>query len=167
MNKKAFFFDRDGTLIRDKNYICEFSEVEIFPFSAEALKIVEHKNYIPIGITNQSSIARGICTEEQVKTIHKKLMFYFKTKEINVVRIYYCPFHVDGIIKKYKKENVCRKPEPGMILNASEDYNINLADSYMVGDSTKDIIAGINAGCKTALVMTGNGKIAKKELEKT
>ncbi len=165
MKNKAFLFDRDGTLIKDKNYICEFSEVEIYSYSFEALKITEKKGFISIGITNQSSIARGICKEEQVRKIHNSLMSIFKKKNIDIVKIYYCPFHENAIISEYKKNAPCRKPAPGMILEAAQEFNLDLSKSYMVGDSTRDIIAGINAGCKTALVMTGNGKKAIKELE--
>lgn len=165
MGNKAFLFDRDGTLIKDKNYICDFSEVEIYPFSFEALKITEKKGFISIGITNQSSIARGICKETQVRTIHNNLISIFKKESIDIVKIYYCPFHKSAIIEEYKKNARCRKPEPGMILKAAKELNLDLSNSYMVGDSTRDIIAGINAGCKTALVMTGNGKTAIKELK--
>ncbi len=165
MKQKAFFFDRDGTIIEDKDYICDFEEVEIFPFSIEALKIAKKKNFISIGITNQSSIARGICTKAQVEKIHMNLINHFKLIGISIRKIYYCPFHEDGIVKEFRKKDPCRKPAPGMILKASEEFNIDLSESYMIGDSTRDILAGINAGCKTALVLTGNGKKAKEELE--
>jgi D-glycero-D-manno-heptose 1,7-bisphosphate phosphatase len=166
MSRKAFFFDRDGTLIKDNNYICDFSEVEVFPFSVEALRIMEKKDFLLIGITNQSSIARGICKTKQVELIHIKLIEYFKKENVNIRKIYFCPYLNSGIIDKYKRDDDCRKPKTGMILNAESEFDIDLSKSYMVGDSVKDIIAGINAGCKTALVLTGNGKIAIQELKK-
>jgi D-glycero-D-manno-heptose 1,7-bisphosphate phosphatase len=166
MGKPAFFFDRDGTLIKDKNYICDFSEVEIFDFSVEAVRIAEKRGFIPIGITNQSSIARGICTVEQVELIHRGIRDYFKKRNANILKIYYCPFLKGGKIDKYNRDDDCRKPKSGMILKATKEIDINLKNSYMIGDSIRDIIAGINAGCKTALVLTGNGKEAKEELNK-
>lgn len=165
MKRKAFFFDRDGTIIEDNGYICDFEEVEIFPFSIEALKIAIKKDFISIGITNQSSIARGICTKAQVEKIHMNLIDHFKSMGINILKIYYCPFLEEGIVKQYKKKDPCRKPAPGMIRKAANEFDIELSESYMIGDSTRDILAGINAGCKTALVLTGNGKNAKEELE--
>jgi len=166
MNKPAFFFDRDGTLIEDRGYICTFSEVKFYPFSVDAIRQANKKGFLTIGITNQSSIARGICTVKQVELIHEKIIEYFKNRESVIQKIYYCPFLKEGKVNKYSIDNDCRKPKTGMILNAIDDYDIDIKNSYMVGDGARDIIAGINAGCKTALVLTGNGKKAKVELNK-
>ena len=165
MKGRAFFFDRDGTIIRDKNFICQYKEVEVFPFAVEALRMISQKGYLLIGITNQSSIARGICLESDVRLIHKRLIDHFGARGVPIERIYYSPFHEEGVVEKYRKSDPSRKPEPGMLLQAAADFQIDLEASYMVGDSSRDIVAGIRGGCKTALVRTGNGDTALTELK--
>ena len=165
MLNKAVFIDRDGTLIKDKGYICDFDQVEIFPFSFEAVRMMNENDFKVIVVTNQSSIARGICTEYQVQQLHGKMEELFKSKRSIINAFYYCPFYEHGVIEKYKKRDVCRKPLPGMILKAAKDFNINLNESFMIGDNVKDVIAGHKAGCKTMLVKTGNWCQTKKDLE--
>ncbi len=165
MLNKAIFIDRDGTLIEDRGYICDFSQVNIFPFSFEAVKVINENGFKVIVITNQSSIARGICTEHQVKKLHNKMEELFRSKRAIINAFYYCPFYEHGVIEKYKKRDECRKPLPGMILKAAKDLNIDLSESFMIGDNMKDVIAGCKADCKTILVKTGNWSKTKKDLK--
>jgi D-glycero-D-manno-heptose 1,7-bisphosphate phosphatase len=165
MKNKAVFLDRDGTLIEDRGYICEFSEVFIFPYAVKAVRLLNENDFKVIVVTNQSSIARGICRENQVEEIHRKIKLFFSDKGAVIDDFYYCPYHEDGIIEKYKKRQNCRKPAPDMILKAAEDYGIDLDRSFFIGDNGCDILAGQNAGCKSFLVLTGKGKRIKDELE--
>lgn len=164
MLNKAVFIDRDGTLIEDRGYICDFDQVEIFPFSFEAIRMMNENGFKVIVVTNQSSIARGICTEYQVQQLHDKMEEFFRSKRSIINAFYYCPFYEHGVVEKYKKRDDCRKPLPGMILKAAKDFNINLNESFMIGDNVKDVIAGHKAGCKTMLVKTGNWCQTKKDL---
>jgi len=165
MLNKAIFIDRDGTLIEDRGYICDFIQVNIFPFSFEAVKVINENGFKVIVITNQSSIARGICTEYQVQKLHNKMEELFRSNGAIINAFYYCPFYELGVIEKYKKRDECRKPLPGMILKAAKDLNIDLNESFMLGDNIKDVIAGRKANCKTILVKTGNWSKTKKDLK--
>jgi D-glycero-D-manno-heptose 1,7-bisphosphate phosphatase len=162
---RAIFLDRDGTIIEDNGYICRLSQSFIYDFSAEAISRMNKMNFMVFGITNQSSIARGICTPEQVETLNEEIKRILAKSNAQIETFYYSPYHVDGIIEAYKKEHHWRKPLPGMLLQAAEDYDINLSESYMMGDNITDIQAGINAGCKTVLVLTGQGHKYKKILK--
>ena len=164
MKERAVFLDRDGTLIEERGHICSFSEVNVFSFSVEALKIMNTRDFKVILVTNQSSVARGICTELQVQDIHTKLREYFEKRGAMIDAVYYCPFHEEGIVPKYRKKDECRKPSPGMLYQAAQDFDIDLTKSYMIGDSLRDISAGQQAGCKTILVLTGHGRQAKGKI---
>jgi D-glycero-D-manno-heptose 1,7-bisphosphate phosphatase len=162
---KAIFLDRDGTIIEEKGFICLFSDVEIFSFSAEAIKKMNQHNYRVFVVTNQSAVARGICTEEQIIEVHSGIKNFFLKQDAIIDKFYYSPYLEEGIIPEYKKNDVSRKPSPGMILQAADAFNIDLKKSFMIGDSSRDIVAGKNAGCQTILVLTGNGRLAQKELK--
>lgn len=162
---RAVFLDRDGTLIRDKGFICHFKDVEIFPFSLQSLKMMNEYGFRIIVITNQSAIARGICTEDQVMNIHRELTGFFKRSGTVIDAFYYSPYLEDAPVPKFRKMDESRKPAPGMILQAAEDFGVNLSESFVIGDSSRDILAGKKAGCKTILVLTGNGPLARMELE--
>lgn len=164
MKNRAVFLDRDGTLIEESGYICGFSEVKVFSFSVEALKIMNDRDFRVILVTNQSSVARGICTEQQIQEIHTQLREYFKRRGALIDAVYYCPYHEEGILPNYRKKDECRKPSPGMLYQAAQDFNIDLAESYMIGDSVRDILAGQQAGCRTILVLTGHGRQSKEKI---
>jgi len=163
---KAIFLDRDGTIIEERGYICHLSRSEIFPFSFEAVRRMNKNHFKVIGITNQSAIARGICTQEQVENLHAEIREKFLNREVVIDKFYYCPFHLDGVIEKFKKSHPCRKPAPGMLIQAAKDFDIDLSQSYMMGDNLIDIQAGKNAGCKTVLVLTGKGLQTRQRLGK-
>lgn len=165
MHSKAIFLDRDGTLIEDRGFICDFSQVAIFPFAVEAVRMMKKSNFKVIVVTNQSAIARGICSESQVREIHRQLKNFFLDRGAVIDDFYYSPYHEDGIVDKYKKQHESRKPAPGMILQAAENYNLDLDQSFLIGDSECDILAGMNAGCKSILVLTGKGEQVKKEIK--
>lgn len=166
MNNQAIFLDRDGTLMEDRGYICDFSEAAIFPFAIEAVRLMNEHNFKVIVVTNQSSIARAICTEDQVREIHRQIQEFFLNRGAVIDDFYYCPYHIDGVIEKFKKKHECRKPSPGMILQAAKDYDIDLSRSFLIGDSECDVLAGQNAGCRSILVLTGKGTQTRTELKR-
>lgn len=156
--KPAIFLDRDGVLTKEKSYICSVGELEIFPYTADCIQQIKDKGYYAIVITNQSGIARGLFSEDELRKMNQYLL-----RETGVDAIYYCPHHPEGIVEKYKKVCRCRKPEIGLIEQACKDFNIDMDKSYIIGDRSSDIIAGQRAGIKTVLLESGYGT---KNLEK-
>jgi D,D-heptose 1,7-bisphosphate phosphatase len=159
--QRAIFLDRDGVLNVDREYIASPNDLVLFPFSAEAVKKINATRFLAIVITNQPVVARNQCTEAELQIIHNKLDTELGTHHALLDAIYYCPHHPD---KGYPDENPvykvdchCRKPKPGMLLDAARDFNIDLAASYFVGDHQRDIEAGQRAGVKTIGVRTGHG----------
>lgn len=159
--QKAIFLDRDGVINVEKSFINDPADYELFDFTPEAVKKINRTEYKAIVITNQSAIARNISTFEELATIHKKMETIMGDNGAKIDELYFCPHHPDkGYPEErieYKIECECRKPKPGMLLKAAEDFNIDLKQSIMIGDTERDIKAGKNAGCYTAGVMTGYG----------
>jgi len=155
---RAVFLDRDGTLLEDIDYNCKFREQEVFPFSIEALLILRRAGFLLVVTTNQSAVARGICTMEEVKLFHREMQNYLSARKAHLDAFYFSPFHVAGIIPEFSRHDPSRKPAPGMLLQAAVDLEIDLDASFMVGDQAGDILAGKAAGCKTILVLTGKGR---------
>jgi D-glycero-D-manno-heptose 1,7-bisphosphate phosphatase len=149
---KAIFLDRDNTIIEDPGYINHPSQVQLLPGVGGALSDMRNMGYKLIIITNQSGVARGIVTEETLSQIHQRLVELLRKEGVLIDGIYYCPFHPDGVIEKYRKESNLRKPSPGMLQLAAEDLDIDLSYSWMIGDSYRDVEAGKLAGCRTILI---------------
>ena len=152
MSNKAIFFDRDDTLIEDPGYINHPDQVKLLDGVAEALIELGEMGYKLVVVSNQSAVARGIVTEKVLGEIHDRLKELFAEKKAYLDGIYYCPYYSDGVVAKYCKESSLRKPEPGMLLAAADEIDIDLGESWMVGDSGHDIEAGQRAGCKTILI---------------
>jgi D-glycero-D-manno-heptose 1,7-bisphosphate phosphatase len=155
---KAVFLDRDGTLIQDRGYICSFPQVGFFSFAAAAVRAMNEAGYLVIVISNQSAVARGICSEKEIDLLHRQLQKHFKKDGAAIAAFYYCPFLVDGTISRYRKDSTMRKPAPGMLLQAARDFELDLTSCIMIGDKTDDILAGKTSGCRTMLVRTGQGR---------
>lgn len=159
--QKAVFLDRDGVINHDLHLIHRPEDFHLFDFTAEALKKLNKSDYLGVVATNQSIIARNLTDLAGLDHIHKKMETDLGSKGAFVDAIYFCPHHPDagyeGENKSYKINCDCRKPKPGMLLKAAERFNINLQESYMIGDSERDIIAGKTAGCITIGVKTGKG----------
>lgn len=154
--QKAIFLDRDGVINKYAGFLRNIDEFELLDGAAEAIRKINDIGYLTIIVTNQPVIARGEISFEELEKIHNKMETLLGEKGAYLDAIYYCPHHPD---KGYQGENLslkidceCRKPKPGMLFKAAQDFNINLNLSWMVGDSKNDIQAGINAGCKTALI---------------
>lgn len=161
MNKKskAIFLDRDGVINIEVGYLSDPENFEFIEGSVEALRILKQKGFILIIITNQAGIARGYYTKEALNEIHKKMNRLLKEQDVVLDDVFYCPHHPD-----FTGACDCRKPKPGMIIKAKEKYNIDLQNSYMVGDTLKDIESGLAANCKTVLVLTGYGEKERKNI---
>lgn len=158
--QKAVFLDRDGTINVYKGFLRNIHDMELIPGVADAIKKINASGYLAIVITNQPVIARGEVTWEQLDEIHNKLETLLGLEGAYIDGLYFCPHHphkgYEREIPELKFDCDCRKPKPGMLLRAAEDFNINLTMSWMVGDSENDVKAGIAAGCKTALISSGD-----------
>jgi D,D-heptose 1,7-bisphosphate phosphatase len=152
MANKAIFFDRDDTLIEDPGYINNPDQVKLLDGVAETLIELRAMGFKLIVVSNQSGVARGIVTEEILSDIHKRLEHLLGEKGASVDRIYYCPYHPEGAIPQYRKDSDHRKPNPGMLISAGKELDIDLKESWMVGNGTGDIEAGFRAGCRTILL---------------
>jgi D-glycero-D-manno-heptose 1,7-bisphosphate phosphatase len=152
MAGKAVFLDRDNTVIEDPGYISDPKVVKLLPGVELALKSLNQCGYKLVVVTNQSGIARGLLTEQTLEMIHSELRRQLSERGAHLDGIYYCPFHPEGTIEQYAKESELRKPQPGMLLLAAKELDIDLSQSWMVGDSARDIEAGQRAGCKTIRV---------------
>lgn len=156
---KAVFLDRDGTINEEVNYLRRIKDIRIFPKSIEALQKFKNLGYLNIIITNQSGIARGFLTEEELNNIHTEFRKLLNVKGSELIDdIFYSPYHSEGIIEKYRVQSPDRKPETGMIFKAVKKYDINLEESFFIGDSYTDMKCAENSGLKKIMVMTGYGK---------
>lgn len=160
--KKAIFLDRDGTINVEKDYIYKSEDLVFEEGTIEALKTFKNLGYILIVISNQSGIARGYFTEEDLNIFNNNMNEILKRNGIEITEFYCCPHHPDGI-GEYKKVCECRKPNNKMIEDAIKKYNIAREKSYMIGDKTSDIGTGLKSNLKTVLVKTGYGL---KDMEK-
>ncbi len=158
--QKAIFLDRDGTINKYVGFLRDIDEFELLPGVVEAIQKINASGYLAIVVTNQPVIARGEVTFDKLNTIHNKMETELGTHGAYLDGIYYCPHHphkgYEGEIVELKIDCDCRKPKPGMLVKAAKDFNIDLSHSWMIGDSENDILAGKNAGCKTALIGNEN-----------
>lgn len=157
--QKAVFLDRDGTINKYVGFLRDIDQFELLPGVADAIRKINASGYLAIVVTNQPVIARGEVTREDLQEIHKKMETLLGNEGAYLDAIYYCPHHphkgYEGEVPELKIECECRKPKPGMLLKAAEDFNIDLNLSWMIGDGENDIKAGKEAGCKTALIGDG------------
>ena len=155
--QKAVFLDRDGTINKYVGFLTKPEQFELISGVAEAIKEINKSGYLAIVVTNQPVIARGDCTWDELQEIHNKMETELGKEGAFVDAIYICPHHKDkgfeGERPEYKFDCDCRKPKPGLLLQASTDYNIDLSRSMMIGDSKNDVMAGECAGCKTSVLI--------------
>lgn len=155
--QKAVFLDRDGTLNKYVGFLTEPERLELIPGAAEAIRRINQSGYLAIVVTNQPVIARGECTWEELQEIHNRMETLLGKEGAFLDGIYVCPHHPDkgfeGERPEYKGPCDCRKPKPGLLLQAARDFNIDLGSSYMIGDSGADVQAGQNAGCRESFLL--------------
>jgi len=157
---KVIFLDKDGVISKEKHFLHKVEDVELIEGSAEAIKLLNENGFKVVVITNQPVVAIGLCTEDELDAIHNRLIKLLGEKGAKIDKLYYCPHHpIKGKDPNYTRECMCRKPKPGMIIQAQKDLNIpNLTDCFIVGDKIGDIKTGDLAGIKnTILVSTGYG----------
>lgn len=158
--QKAVFLDRDGTINKYVGFLRDIDDFELLPGVAKAIRKINESGYLAIVVTNQPVIARGEVTREQLQEIHNKMETLLGSKGAYIDAIYYCPHHphkgYEDEVPELKIDCECRKPKPGMLLKAAEDFNIDLTHSWMVGDGENDIKAGKAAGCMTTLIGNEN-----------
>jgi D-glycero-D-manno-heptose 1,7-bisphosphate phosphatase len=153
---RAVFIDRDGTINVEKEYLYRVDDFEFIPGAPQALRLLNEAGFMVVVVTNQSGVARGYYTEEDVGILHRHIATELAKAGARVDAWYYCPHHPSGR-GGYSLPCLCRKPLPGMLLEAAGRHDIDLAESVMIGDRLADMEAGIAAGCRTILVRTGYG----------
>lgn len=159
---KAVFLDRDGTINVEKNYLYKIEDFEFIEGAPEAIKLLNDNGYKVIVVTNQAGVARGYYTEDDVKKLHKYIDGELKKYGAHIDAYYYCPHHPIYGIGEYKVECNCRKPKPGLLERAIEDFGISVENSWLIGDNKTDIEAGNRLNLNTILVITGHGKSYSK-----
>lgn len=168
MSHRAVFLDRDGTLIEHYDYITEVSQVKLLPRTAEPLRRLKDRGYRLVMVTNQSGVARGMLTEKKLLEIHDYLKSLLAEQGVYLDQIYYCPYHPEGVVEKYRRDSELRKPQPGMMKLAARDLDIDLARSWLIGDDDRDILAGQAAGCRTILLeQRGSALVRRGEAQAT
>jgi D-glycero-D-manno-heptose 1,7-bisphosphate phosphatase len=155
--RRAVFLDRDGTINVDHGYVFRAGEFEFIPGAPEAIRRLKDAGFLVIVVTNQAGIARGLYSEADVHELHRHLDRELARHETSIDAYYYCPHHPEKGTPPYRRDCACRKPFPGMLLQAAADFPLNLGGSFLVGDKLSDIEAGLAAGCKPILVETGYG----------
>lgn len=154
-HRRAAFVDRDGTLIEEVNYLSRIEDLRLFPFTYEAVGLLKAAGFLIIVVTNQSGIGRGIYDEAAMHAIHDEMQVRLDGM---IDAFYHCPhLPCDGC--------ACRKPGLGMIRSAQSEFNIDLAQSWMIGDKKLDIETGRNAGTRTAMVLTGYGRTHSTDMD--
>jgi D-glycero-D-manno-heptose 1,7-bisphosphate phosphatase len=154
--KRAVFIDRDGTINEEKEYLYRTDDFAFIPGAAQAIRRFNEAGFLVIVVTNQSGVARGFYTEEDVHLLHRYIATQLEPFGARVDAWFYCPHHPDGR-GSYALPCRCRKPLPGMLLEAARRFDIDLESSVMIGDKLVDVQAGAAAGCRSILVRSGYG----------
>ncbi len=152
MSTRAVFFDKDGTLVEDIPYNVNPQLIRPVEGALECLRILQHAGYQLVVVSNQSGVARGFFTEQELVPVERRLRALFSAAGVSLAGFYYCPHHVQGRVSQYAVQCSCRKPQPGMLYQAAREHHIDLAASWMIGDILDDVEAGNRAGCRTILV---------------
>lgn len=157
MKQRAIFLDKDGTLIEDLPYNVDPNRIRLTPGVGEALARLYATGYQFFIITNQSGVARGYFAEEALAAVEARLRdLLAREAGVPLAGFYYCPHHPDGVVPAYTRLCSCRKPAPGLLFRAAQDHNIDLQQSWFVGDILNDVEAGRRAGCRTILLVNGH-----------
>jgi D-glycero-D-manno-heptose 1,7-bisphosphate phosphatase len=153
---KAIFLDKDGTLVDDLPYNVEPRRIQLVSGAGAALRLLARLDYRFFVVTNQSGIAHGCFGEDAMGPVADRLADLLFRENLSLDGFYYCPHHPLGTIGSYAMVCACRKPSPGMLIKAAHDHDINLRESWMIGDILHDVEAGNRAGCRTLLIDNGN-----------
>jgi D-glycero-D-manno-heptose 1,7-bisphosphate phosphatase len=158
MRRQAVFLDRDGTVNQDIGYLYRKEDLEFIPNAPEAIKLFNNCLFKVVVITNQAGVARGFYREADVRRLHELINQELRKYEAYIDAFYFCPHHPTAGVGRYRVDCDCRKPKPGLILKAAQEHNLELSQSFMIGDKMDDVRAGRNAGVQSLLVKTGYGR---------
>jgi D,D-heptose 1,7-bisphosphate phosphatase len=154
--RRAIFLDKDGTLVDDVPYNVDPDLISLAPNAAEGLRLFSRLGYALLVVSNQSGVARGHFSEDALDPVWQRLDELLAAEGVQLDGYYYCPHHPAGSIAAYARACDCRKPEPGLLLRAAAEHDVELQTSWMVGDILHDVEAGRRAGCRTILIDNGN-----------
>lgn len=158
MKRPAVFIDRDGTISEEVGYVNHPSRFRLFPYSAEAIRILNDAGWLAILITNQAGVARGYFSEDVIHAVHDQLTRDLQNESARLDAIYYCAHHPSVGEPPYRSDCDCRKPKTGLIQQAANDFEIDLAASWMAGDRYSDVELARNAGLRSVFVLSGYGR---------
>ncbi len=160
--RKAIFLDRDGVLIHDVHYLSNLEDILIYSDVPKGLKLLKDCGYLLVVVTNQSGVARGFFSQDFVRECHQRINQLLEVHNVQLDHLYYCPHHINGL-SPLNIECDCRKPAPAMVQQAEKELNLNLQDSFMIGDKQSDVELALNANIKGILLTTGQGApVARK-----
>ncbi|WP_251424086.1 D-glycero-alpha-D-manno-heptose-1,7-bisphosphate 7-phosphatase [Veillonella agrestimuris] len=146
--RKVLFLDRDGVINKDVSYLYKIEDLQWVDGAKEALKLAYDAGYDLIVVTNQSGVARGYYKESDVQILHDYMGNELDKAGAPILRFYYCPHHKDGTVERYAVDCDCRKPKPGMLLQAIKEYNVDPSESFLIGDNVRDVESAEAAGVK-------------------
>ncbi|HYJ45292.1 MAG TPA: HAD family hydrolase [Pyrinomonadaceae bacterium] len=158
MKRRAVFMDRDGTISEEIGYVNHPSRYKVFPYSAEAVRLLNEAGWLAILVTNQAGVARGYFSEEVIGAVHELLRTELESGGAHLDAIYYCAHHPSVGEPPYRFDCDCRKPKPGLIRRAASEFDLDLERSWMIGDRYSDTELARNAGTRAAFVLSGYGR---------
>jgi len=158
VKRRAVFMDRDGTISEEVGYVNHPSRYRVFPYSAEAVRLLNDAGWLAILVTNQAGVARGYFTEDLIGEVHGRLQKELERGGARLDAVYYCAHHPTVGESPYRFDCDCRKPKPGLIRRAADEFEIDLERSWMIGDRYSDIELARNAGTRAAFVLSGYGR---------
>lgn len=158
----AVFLDRDGTLLEEGGYADRLDRLVFFPYSVDAVRLLNRGGRAVVIVTNQAGVARGIFTESFVAEAHRHITERLAAGGARIDAWYYCPHHPEGAVETYRRTCDCRKPQPGMLTRAASELGVSLAGSFVVGDRWHDLEAGQSVGARGILVRTGYGRMEER-----
>ncbi|MFC1557983.1 D-glycero-alpha-D-manno-heptose-1,7-bisphosphate 7-phosphatase [candidate division KSB1 bacterium] len=164
-NRIGVFLDRDGTISQEIGYILEINKFSLYDYSVEAIKKLNSLGVKVIVVTNQACVARGLCSEDTVQSVNQRMINLLKSEGAFLDDVFFCPHHIEGTVDEYTIDCPCRKPKIGMISEAVSKNDIEVTESFVVGDKISDIQMGFNAGTRTILLLTGHGRNALNEIK--
>ncbi len=161
--RKAIFLDRDGTIIEEANYLADPDGVRLLDGAAKGIQMLKEAGYFIVVTTNQSGVARGYFSEETLQQVNERMREHLREEGTDIDALYYCPHYLDGEVEAYRMACECRKPLPGMVHQARQDHDLDLYQSWVIGDKAADIQFGRAVDCRTVLVLTGYGQKTKAQ----
>lgn len=167
MMRRAVFLDRDGVICTEEGYISDPRKMRLIPGAAEAIRLFNENGIASIVVTNQSGVARGFFDEETVVALNQAMQERLEEQGAHLDAAYYCPHHPEGVVQRYSMVCDCRKPSIGLLRQAARECNLDVEQSYLVGDKLSDIACAGRAGVKGILVLTGYGAEECKRLDRT